>query len=613
MEFRTIDGSGNSLFTSDLNAAGTAFTRIGPANFADGIAAPIDGPNPRVISNTVVGEGEADAPNAQGLSGMMYAWGQFIDHDLDLIPTDGVTHMDMTVPDGDPAFSAGTVIPMTRAVIDPRSGTDPDHPAIAIDAITGWLDASMVYGSDPKTAASLRLADGHLKTSGDDYLPIVDGVYVSGDARAGENPSLTALQTLFMREHNYQVDRLHHEHPGLTGDQLYEQARAIVAAEIAHVTYAEFLPHLLGPHAISDYRGYDSTVDPRISVEFAGAAYRFGHSIVSGETEKLGEDGQVLEEARDLKDVFFEDPSDFTANSGADGILRHLAADLSQSMDARIVDDLRNSLIDPPVGQDLASLNIERGRDLGLGRLNETREALGLEKYTSFDQITGDKATVAALEKAFANVDEIDLWTGGLSEKLAPGAFIGPTFQTIIADQFERLRDGDRLWFENQGFDAPTLTMIEHSTLADIVRRNTDTQHIQDDVFVFADRHSGESGANPAEHTDAPQLVIGTEGKDTLLGGAFDDILVAAPGHQLMTGGGGDDDFVLSAARTHAKIADFDPGHDTVTFEYGRGLSFEDLGFRLVDENTVVHAGGTSVVLVGVRPDQLGSSDFAFA
>ena len=50
--------------------------------------------------------------------------------------------------------------------------------------------------------------------------------------------------------------------------------------------------------------------------------------------------------------------------------------------------------------------------------------------------------------------------------------------------QFEALRDGDRFWFENQGFDAKTLSEIKGTTLADIILRNTDTKHIQDDVFV---------------------------------------------------------------------------------------------------------------------------------
>src|SRR4029077_19360259 len=116
--------------------------------------------------------------------------------------------------------------------------------------------------------------------------------------------------------------------------------------------------------------------------------------------------------------------------------------------------DLRNFLFAPPDGIDLAAINIQRGRDLGLGTLNETREALGLTKYTSFDQITDDTETAQALKTAYHNnVDSIDLWTGGLSESTVRGAMIGETFQKMIATQFENLRDGDRLWYENQGFD----------------------------------------------------------------------------------------------------------------------------------------------------------------
>src|SRR5262249_15631848 len=89
LEFRSIDGSGNNKVHTEFNATtGTDFVRIAPANFADGISTMVDGPNPRDISNTVVA-GHGDEPNPQGLSGMMYAWGQFIDHDLDLEQTGG--------------------------------------------------------------------------------------------------------------------------------------------------------------------------------------------------------------------------------------------------------------------------------------------------------------------------------------------------------------------------------------------------------------------------------------------------------------------------------------------------------------------------------------------
>jgi Animal haem peroxidase len=598
LEFRSIDGTQNNLAQPELNAAGTDFTRIGPAHFEDGVIAPIEGANPREISNIVVA-GNGDLANPEGLSGMMYAWGQFIDHDLDLSMSDGVSHIDITIPEGDPTFMPGSTLTLTRAVIDPETGT-PGSPAAAVNSVTGWLDASNVYGSDAETAASLRLPDGHMKTSEGNNLPIVDGMFMAGDVRAAENPDLTALQTLFVREHNYQVDRLHEAHPTWNGDQLYENAKAIVTAEIANITYNEFLPHLLGPDAIAPYDGYDPNVDPRITEEFAGAAYRFGHSIVSADIEQTGEQGQVLG-AQELKDTFFETAQQFSDAGSADGLLRHLTGDLSNALDTHLVDDLRDFLVDPPDGMDLAAINIARGRDLGLGTLNETRIALGLDPYTNFDQITSDPQTATNLAAAFGSVDKVDLWTGGLAENHIVGAMVGETFATIIGDQFEALRDGDRYWFENQGFDPQTLKMIEGTSLADIMVRNTDIDHIQSDAFVFYDRHSGTAAGIAGEEPDAPRLVIGSPGKDTLLGGPQGDVLVAAAGGlQTMSGFEGADQFVLTPG-SNAVITDFTPGIDSLQFEGGS----RHVHLLAHHGNTIIQMDHDHVVLLGVLPGEL--------
>ena len=96
-----------------------------------------------------------------------------------------------------------------------------------------------------------------------------------------------------MREHNYQVDQLQKQHPNWTGDKLYETAKAITTAEMVNITYSEFLPHLVGKDAIEPYHGYDPTVDARITEEFEGAAYRFGHSIVSDEISAISNIGYL--------------------------------------------------------------------------------------------------------------------------------------------------------------------------------------------------------------------------------------------------------------------------------------------------------------------------------
>ncbi len=156
--------------------------------------------------------------------------------------------------------------------------------------------------------------------------------------------------------------------------------------------------------------------------------------------------------------------------------------------------------------------------------------------YTSFDQITSDPATASALKQAYGTVDAIDLWTGGLAEDHTAGAAIGQTFGTIIADQFTALRDGDRLYFENQGFDRQTLKEIKSTTLSDIIERDTvGTTAMQADAFVSTERHSGTLGGVDPTGAEAEsgqaQLVIGSPGKDTLTGGGLDDTLVAARGH----------------------------------------------------------------------------------
>jgi len=601
LEFRSIDGSGNNLSDLSQNSTGDSFSRIGPANFSDGQRSLVTNlPNARTVSNLVVAATteEAETPNDRGLSGMMYAWGQFIDHDINLIKSDGINKISIQIPNGDPSISGS--ISLTRTKVDPLTG-------LAINNVTGWIDGSMVYGSDAVTAASLRNAEGYMLTSAGNNLPIANGAFLAGDIRAQENPDLTALQTLFVREHNRQVDLLKAAHPEWSGDQLYNQARAIVGAEIAHITYGEFLPSLLGRGAISRYEGYDPTVNTSMNEEFAGAAFRFGHSIVSANLQRLAENGSAVGPDLSLKDAFFQTTSDFAANGGAAGFLRKLASDVSNELDVFIVDDLRNFLNVPGASMDLAAINIQRGRDLGLGSLNQTRVALGLKAYTSFAEITSDASIAASLQAAYGSVDNLDLWIGGLAENHGQGAMVGETFQIIIANQFEALRDGDRLWYENQGFDRRTLDQINDTKLSDLILLNTDVKHIQDDVFRYVDRHGSDSVVDPSVR----QLLIGKDGSDILVGGNENDILVAGLGNQQLTGGGGRDQFVLSQGGIQARVTDFTPGQDRLVFEQAltrdqltQGLSISGQG-----ANLLVSFQGANVTLVGVGANQLRPDD----
>ena len=611
MEFRTIDGSGNNLSDPAVNAVGAVFDRIAGARYADGIHALASGPNARSISNLISGEGDAAVANNQGLSGMMYAWGQFIDHDLTRTPTDGVTHIDVVVPAGDAAFTAGSSILVTRGVV--AAGTGVTTPAQFLDRNTGWLDGSVVYGSDATVAAALRGAGGKMAVSAGDNLPLAQGRSLAGDVRAQENPSLTALQTIFVREHNLQVDRLAGADATLDAEALYEGARAIVTAEIARITYSEFLPHLLGPGALPDWRGYDPTIDASLTLEFTGAAYRWGHSTVSAETVRRDEAGAPVGHELDLRDAFFLDAASFVVDGGAGGFLRHLGSDQAQAMDGRIVEDLRSFLFNPGVGQDLAAINIQRGRDLGLTTLNETRAALGLSVLTSFEQITSDPGTLAGLQAAYADVADVELWVGGLAERLVTGAFLGETFQAIVAQQFLALRDGDRLWYQNQGFDAATLAGIEASTLSAIILRTTDTQYYQADAFLSMERRGA---GDTAESPNLAQLVIGTGDGQTLNGSALGDILAGRDGDQLLQSFGGADTLYGGAGDDTLSAG---AGNDVLWGEDGADTAYGGMGDDVVrgaDGQDQLHGDtGQDTLAGGAAADTLwgdGGHDLAF-
>ena len=488
-EFRPIGGSGNNLKHPELDAVpGSPELAMAPLNFAPGTGnGLVPGPNPRTISDVIAGGTGANGQNSgtddRVASAWLYVFGQFVDHDLGLESTPAnAPSITIFIPLGDSVFNAGTGIAMTRAARSPVTDT-------IINTTAGYLDLSQLYGSTVATAANLSNADGSLASSDDGQsLPVVNHAFVTGDPRVMENPELTSLTTLFMREHNFWVAALDASHPDWTGDQLYNMARAITTAEYQNIVYKEYLPLLIGP-APGPYAGYDPEINPQVTQEFSTAAFRAGHSQVSDTQEGLDNEGNVTF-TESLAEAFFNTAEDDETN-GINNLLRSLGADHSQATDVYVVAVLRNLLFAPLVGgdvdqMDLIAIDIQRERDIGLGSLNQTRQALGLKPYTTFAELTRDSLLQKNLETVYGDIDEVDLFMGGLAEDHAPGAIVGPTFKAIIRDQFEALRSGDRFFWLNQGFDPSTAAMIANTKLSDILLRNTDMINLQPNVFIEA-------------------------------------------------------------------------------------------------------------------------------
>lgn len=511
-EVRSHDGSGNDLDNPTENRKDTVFLRQSPQAYGDGIDTPSgsDRPGPREISNAVLEE-RGRFHDARNLSGMSWAWGQFLDHDITSTPNPGRPDYNIPVPTGDRHFDphgeGKAVIPFSRSTPAPGTGAGTDKPREQYNDVSGWIDASMVYGSDAKRAAALRAFEGgRLKSEPDGMLPHntmglindnpmrkpEESLLVAGDTRANENLGLLSLQTLFMREHNRLVSEFAQKNPSLDDESLYQMARKVVGGIIQNITVKEYLPSLLGEDRLGPYQGYKPEVDSRISNEFSTAAFRMGHSQVEPLIWRDGSDGERIPQG-DIAMLHAYFAPERLSEGGIDPILRGLANFVQEPTDEGITSALRNMLFGKPGrgGMDLASLNIQRGRDHGLPDFNTFRQSFGLPAYRSLEEFAaGDEKLLRKLSAVYQDISQVDPWVGMLCENPTEGSSVGQTIGTVITDQFRRLRDGDRFWFENDPDLASWKDTIANTKLMDVVRRNTEIGSELDETPFFAHKTS---------------------------------------------------------------------------------------------------------------------------
>jgi len=511
---RTYDGSQNNLNNPEWGAAHGHIHREMSNGYEDGISEPgmTDYTNPREISNYIFDQGTS-IPNELNISDYAWSFGQFIDHDITLVDDMPDEFFNIAVPMGDPMFdpmNTGMMeIPMKRSKYDLNSGTNESNPRVQMNDITAWVDGSGVYGSDEVRANWLRTFEGgEMKVSSGNLLPFntIDGEYgseidpnapfmviegapqerffVAGDIRADEQPILTAYHTLFVREHNRLCTELQSSHPDWTDEQLYQRARKMVGALIQAITYNEWLPTL--GVTIPDYEAYDEEIYPNIMNVFSAAAFRLGHTLLNGDLLRIDENGVTIPEGNmELQEAFFN-PMVLVNEGGMDPLFRGMATQTQQRFDTKVVSDVRNFLFGPPGagGLDLVAININRGRERGLPSYSTIREDLGLPALNGFADITSDAEKQFQLIMMYGSVDGIDPWVGMLAEDHAPGAAIGTTVQNIMSHQFERLRNGDRLFYLNDpDFSDEDIAEINSTKLSELIKRNTDIALIQEDVF----------------------------------------------------------------------------------------------------------------------------------
>lgn len=477
---------------------------------------------------------------------------------------------------------------------------------------------------------------------------LLDAHYISGDPRANENSALTAIHTAFHGEHSRilaeienliaQQDQIEPGFAGLwTGEMKFQAAKIANEMQYQHLVFEEF-GRRMSPN-IDAFASYQVDINPNITAEFSQAVYRLGHSQLTDNVKAINATG--TEANIDLITAFLN-PENF-AEHGAGDFLKGAQFEQGARIDEFVVDALRNFLVGLPL--DLAAINIARGREVQLPSLNQLRADLfaqtgdsQLQAYVSWDdfganllnpaslvnfiaayshdaavaaaRLLGDNdAARAAAEVVMTNatlmgvggdagLNDIDLWMGGLAEKKVPLGLLGSTFDFVFAQQMLALQNGDRFYYLAR-LEGNLLDQIEGQTLADLMTRSADAQHLHGDAFGTPDAliEMGSLGLvnftkTPTELTEyLHEIIAGTHAANTIYAGAGIDAVYGEGGDDTIYAGENDDKVFGGA------------GHDVI---------FGGLGFDVIrgdDGNDEIHGGGEDDVIFGNRGNDISYGD----
>ncbi|XP_054708998.1 uncharacterized protein LOC129218700 isoform X2 [Uloborus diversus] len=525
-KYRKADGTCNNKMHPTWGQSGTPFVRMTEPDYSDGVSAIRKAksgdelPNARLLSRKLYSEKLKPDLN---ITTMFLIFGLMVDHDIVQTGLDpsGIPCCDerfalypqtrpreclqIEVPEDDPFYGPRNVKCLNLVRSLPVHGECMGRRE-QLNQATSFLDGSTIYGSSIQVMKSLRSFNkGQLKMQMINNVPFMSFAeksgyscgtpseplkcFAAGDSRANMLVELTAILTIWYREHNRIASALHKLNPKWTDETLFQEARRILIAELQHIAYNEFLPSLLGDKALEEYmlkinpnetyKGYDDTIDPSVYNVFGAAAFRFGHSLAQDQLLLYG--SRNKEDQVPLHETFFN--PQILYHDGLDPLIRGAALQRTQSVDSYITPEVREHLFQPAgvdYGHDLAAVSIQRGRDHGLPGYTKWREVCGLpavKEWNDLYEIMAEKRA-DSLKEVYESIDDIDLIPGALAENHVGGSHLGPTYLCIIGRQFKKTRKGDRFWFENRNqagsFTEDQLKEIYKSSTARIICDNAD-------------------------------------------------------------------------------------------------------------------------------------------
>ncbi|KAI8492520.1 cuticle development, partial [Branchiostoma belcheri] len=403
-----------------------------------------------------------------------------------------------------------------------------------------------------------------------------------GNVRGNENPFLLAVSTAWNRWHNHWAHRIHTQHPDWTDDQVFQQAKRWVVATYQNIVLYEWLPAFIND-TVEPYTGasgYNRFVDPSPSNVFTAAAMRYGHSMVPSAVFKRNSSGDAM--AIRTCNTYWNVEDVIQTAEDVDGLLSGMAGQIADGGRNIVSEDLQGFLYGPLTfsRRDLVAMDIQRGRDHGLPDYNTACREYGIPPLRNWTDIkvvnpklTDENRTdtfdakrrkvthsfvsrllsldneiihllvhsdafrhtsktynylvppqmLSDLSTLYGSVDRLDVWVGGMLAGAGAGA-PGQLYRTIIKQQFLRLRDADRFWFENSqtsGFSDDELNTIRGIKFKDILSHVTDvpSAQLQDDVFFWKNGESSTSAARtaPARNPDSHRFCWAFDGNGSPL------------------------------------------------------------------------------------------------
>ncbi|XP_041465121.1 dual oxidase 2-like [Lytechinus variegatus] len=532
MERHEINGWYNNRADPKIGSYETRLLRRLPVGYPDGSYSPAgpNRPNPLTISNLLM-KGNSGIRSQSSKTALLAFFAQHVMHEIVDGSTTGcpVEWMNMDIPEElRSMYDGAKIMPYRRGLYDPDTGQSSAIPREQMNILTPWIDGTGIYGPNRVWESEMRAYEnGRLKGElrkqegkEDEEFPArnyagfpltnhapakdhkvydAERLFLVGNPHSNENPALLSISVLFWRWHNVWADRVADECTNHTRDDvIYDIAKKWVTATYQKIVFYDFLPAFLGmdPSEMDEYnyKGYKPYLNPGVSNEFEATAMRYLQTLIPpGIALRKNNNGSCEVEVTEdgypglrLCNTFW-DGNSFLLKYGLDDIILGLASQWAEEDDNIVVEDLQGYFYGPIYGftrSDQVANTIQHGRDHGLPDYNTARRALGLQPLNITqlrDRCESQNCKIS--DEVFDNLtvlydgrdDDIDMFIGGMLETTSDGP--GELFKHLILDQFLRIRDADRFWFENKDnglFTEDEIEYIRSVTLWDVIINTTD-------------------------------------------------------------------------------------------------------------------------------------------